>query len=71
VYLLNLTGLTAGNLSSHTKKPIAAGDVEMERAFVGNRSQTTYSLSRGGGEAFDAYCENVEEILQMLPERKR
>jgi DNA-binding PadR family transcriptional regulator len=43
----------------------------MEKAFVGNRPQTTYSLSTGGRKAFDAYRENIEEILQMLPERKR
>lgn len=70
MYLLDQTGLTAGNVSSHTKKPIADGCVEMGKAFVGNRSQTTYILSRGGRKAFDAYCENTEEILQMLPERE-
>ena len=71
VYLLDQTGLTAGNVSSHMRKLVAADYVDMEKAFVGNRPQTTYSLSRGGRKAFDAYRENIEEILQMLPERRR
>jgi DNA-binding MarR family transcriptional regulator len=71
VYLLDQTGLTAGNVSSHMKKLVAADYVEMEKAFVENRPQTTYNLSKHGRRAFDAYRENMEEILQMLPEKER
>jgi DNA-binding MarR family transcriptional regulator len=71
VYLLDQTGLTAGNVSSHMRKLVAADYVEMEKAFVGNRPQTTYSLSRAGRKAFEAYRENIAEILQMLSEEER
>lgn len=67
VFLLDQTGLTAGNVSSHMKKLIGAGYVEMEKAFVANRPQTTYSLSREGRKAFDAYRGNIAEILARLP----
>ena len=67
VFILDQTGLTAGNVSSHMKKLIAVGYVEMEKAFVGNRPQTTYSLSKEGRKAFDAYRHNIEDILKMLP----
>lgn len=68
VYLLDRTGLTAGNVSSHMKKLVAAEYVEMEKDFVANRPQTTYRLSRGGRNAFDTYRDNIAEILRMLPE---
>jgi DNA-binding PadR family transcriptional regulator len=38
---------------------------------AGNRPQTSYQLTREGRRAFDAYRDNIEEILQMLPERER
>ena len=67
VFIIDQTGLTAGNVSSHMKKLIGAGYVDQEKAFVANRPQTTYSLSKEGRRAFDAYRNNIEEILQMLP----
>jgi len=71
VYLLDQTGLTAGNVSSHMKRLVAAEYVEMEKAFVENRPQTTYRLSRSGRIAFDAYRDNIAGILDMLPEKER
>lgn len=67
VFIMDQTGLTAGNVSSHMKKLIEAGYVDMEKAFVGNRPQTTYELTREGRKAFDAYRDNIRQILQMLP----
>lgn len=67
VFLMDQTGLTAGNISSHMKKLIGAGYVEMEKAFVDNRPQTSYRLSREGQRAFDAYRGNIAEILSRLP----
>jgi len=67
VFIMDQTGLTAGNVSSHMKKLIKAEYVDMEKAFVGNRPQTTYQLTRRGKKAFDAYRGNIGEILKMLP----
>lgn len=67
VFLMDRTGLTAGNVSSHMKRLIGAGYVEMEKAFVDNRPQTTYSLSADGRRAFDAYRQNIEGLLRQLP----
>lgn len=71
VYLVDQTGLTAGNVSSHMKKLVGADYVEMEKAFVENRPQTTYRLSKSGRKAFDAYRDNIKQILEMLPEMER
>jgi len=67
VFLLDQTELTAGNVSSHMKKLIAAEYVEQEKAFVGNRPQTTYRLSKKGRKAFEAYRDNMDGILEHLP----
>ncbi len=67
VFLMDQTGFTAGNISSHMKKLIEAGYVEMEKAFVDNRPQTSYRLSKDGRKAFDAYRGNIADILSMLP----
>ena len=67
VFLMAHTGLTAGNVSSHMKKLIEAGYVEVEKAFVGNRPQTSYRLSGDGRKAFSAYRGNIADILSMLP----
>jgi len=69
VFILDQTGLTAGNVSSHMRKLVAAGYVEMEKAFVGNRPQTSYSLSKEGRKAFGAYRDNLGNILSKLPTR--
>lgn len=67
VFIIHQSGLTAGNVSSHMKKLIGVGYVDQEKAFVANRPQTTYSLSKDGRRAFDSYRDNIEGILQMLP----
>ena len=67
VFLLDRTGLTAGNISSHMKKLVGAGYVEVEKAFVRNRPQTSYRLSPEGREAFDRYRGNLGGILERLP----
>ena len=69
VFLLVRTGLTAGNVSSHMKKLVSAGYVEVEKAFVRNRPQTTYRLSTDGRAAFDDYVETMDGILSLLPGR--
>lgn len=67
VFIMDQTGLTGGNVSSHMKKLIASEYVEMEKAFVENRPQTTYRLSKAGRQAFDTYRANLSTILSLLP----
>jgi DNA-binding MarR family transcriptional regulator len=67
VFLLDQTGLTAGNISSHMKKLVAAGYVHVSKAFVANRPQTSYSLSKDGRRAYEDYRTNLAEILKKLP----
>ena len=57
LFLLRITGLTKGNLSSHLSKLEEAGLVEIEKRFVEKKTQTLARLSdqgaRGGRELLE------------------
>lgn len=55
VFLLNRTGLTNGNLSSHMSRLAGAGYVEEKKEFVDRRPRTMYRLTTAGRKAFDEY----------------
>ena len=55
LFLLDQTGLTRGNLSSHMAKLETAGYVEVDKTFVEKIPRTTYRLTPAGREAFLAY----------------
>ncbi len=67
VFLVSQSGLTPGNISSHMKKLVSAGYVDVEKSFVRNRPQTTYSLTDSGRKAFTAYRNTITEIASRLP----
>jgi len=55
LFLLDQTGLTRGNLSSHMAKLEQAGYVDVAKTFVGKTPRTTYGLTPAGRKAFAAY----------------
>ncbi|MDJ0665569.1 MAG: transcriptional regulator [Acidimicrobiia bacterium] len=66
LFLMEQTGLTKGNLSSHTAKLETAGYIEIEKAFVGKVPRTVYRLTEAGSEALDGYRRHMEGILNSL-----
>ena len=66
IFLMNLTGLTWGNLSSHLSKLEEADYVMIEKTFRGKRAHTMIQLTVAGREAFKQYKEMVEEVLGGL-----
>ncbi len=68
-YLLNETGLTKGNLSSHLSKLERAGYVDIEKTFRGKIPLTIIRLTEAGRRAFDIYREQLRQIAAGLPER--
>ncbi len=66
IFLMNLTELTWGNLSSHLSKLEAAKYVVIEKTFVGKKSHTMIRLSEQGREAFQAYKGTIEQVLDDL-----
>jgi len=70
VFLLNRTGLTNGNLSSHMGKLEAAGYVEVAKEFVDRKPRTMYRLTDEGRAAFEEYRREVLRAIgpaEMAP----
>ena len=67
-FLMNQTGLTWGNISSHITKLENAGYVVVEKTFVGKRPYTLLRLTDDGRAAFLTYRQKMSEILDNLPE---
>lgn len=68
VYLMNLTGLTWGNLSTHLGKLEQAGYIEMKKEFRGKKPNTTIQLTPSGRAAFQDYKNNLKQVLVDLPD---
>ena len=68
IFLLNQTGLTRGNLSSHMTKLEAAGYIEIEKEFVDRIPRTLLRLTPEGREAFRAYRQKMIQVLDDLPD---
>ena len=68
LFLLDQTGLTRGNLSSHMAKLETAGYVEVDKTFVEKIPRTTYRLTPAGREAFLEYRRRLLESLGDPPE---
>lgn len=63
LFLRRQTGLTGGNLSSHTAKLEEAGYVLVDKRFVGKRPQTLFSLTADGRRAFESYRATMRQLL--------
>jgi DNA-binding MarR family transcriptional regulator len=68
IALMNLTGLSWGNLSTHLSKLEEAGYVAMQKGFRGKKPYTTISLTAGGRDAFKAYKDQMQGVLAELPD---
>ncbi len=67
VYLIRETGLTKGNLASHTDKLEQAGYIEIEKTFVDKTPRTLYRLTRKGKAALRKYRRTMLDLLGGLP----
>ena len=68
VFLMRLTGLTWGNLSSHLSVLEEAGYVEIEKSFVGKKPHTMIRLTEEGRRAFGSYKRDMQQVLSDLPD---
>jgi len=67
-FLMNQTGLTWGNLSSHLTKLEKGGYVDVEKTFVGKRPYTLLKLTAVGRTAFQQYRQNMQQVFADLPD---
>ena len=64
LFLLNETGLTRGNLSTHLSKLESVSYVEIEKTYRGKIPQTLCSLTSNGQEAFEKYRKQINQFLK-------
>ena len=57
--------LTDGNLSVHLRRLEEAGYLEVAKAFVGRKAQTTVRLTAAGREAFTEYVATLARMLGL------
>jgi DNA-binding MarR family transcriptional regulator len=67
LFLMNQTGLTRGNLSSHLSKLEAAGYIQIQKEFVNKLPHTLLSLTPAGRTAFEEYRKQMQQVLGEVP----
>jgi len=65
-FLLNETGLSQGNLSSHLSKLEMAGYISIEKTFHKRRPRTLISMNEKGKSAFNDYLLTMREFYNNL-----
>ncbi len=66
-FVMNQTGLSWGNLSTHLSKLEQVGYIEVEKRFKGKRPNTSLRLTSAGREAFQEYRQKLMQMLDRLP----
>jgi DNA-binding MarR family transcriptional regulator len=68
VFLMRMTGLTWGNLSTHMARLEEAGYIEMIKEFRGKKPNTKIQLTEQGRTAFREYKKSMQQVLDDLPD---
>ena len=63
--LKELLQVTDGNLASHLRGLEDAGFVEMEKSFIGRKTNTSYSVSPNGEKAFRQHLDALEKMIKQ------
>ena len=67
LYILDETGMSKGNLSSHMAKLEDAGFIDVEKVFLEKIPRTVYQLTEVGLGALEAHREVLLEALEKKP----
>ena len=70
LFLMNQTGLTRGNLSSHLSKLEDTGYIEIKKEFVERIPRTLLCLTEEGRKAFLEYRQSMKQVLDSLSEQE-
>ena len=65
LFIMQQSGLTFGNLSSHMKKLEEAGYIEVLKDFINRRPRTMLKLTPAGRKAFKVYREKMRLLLDQ------
>jgi DNA-binding transcriptional ArsR family regulator len=67
IFVMNETGLTRGNLSSHMSKLEQAGYLKVEKKFEGKTPRTMLALTKKGRQALVEYRRQMQAVVASLP----
>lgn len=67
-FLMNQTGLTRGNLSSHMTKLENANYIKVKKTFVNKMPRTLFKVTETGRNAFQSYRQSMRQLFDELPE---
>jgi DNA-binding MarR family transcriptional regulator len=65
-FLMNQTGLTRGNLSTHLSKLEEDGYIDVKKRFVGKKPRTLIRLTTRGRSAIKSYRKNMRQVIDEL-----
>lgn len=65
LFLLQETGLTRGNLSSHLTKLEGEGYLTIEKGYIGRKPQTICRITPAGEEALQNYRHALKQALDL------
>jgi len=63
LFIMNQTGLTHGNLSSHMTKLEKAGYLTVKKEFVGRTPHTMLSITDKGRSSLQKYLETMKHVI--------
>ncbi|GGC14965.1 transcriptional regulator [Parapedobacter defluvii] len=63
--LKELLGVTDGNLASHLKALEKVAYIEVNKSFVGRKTNTSYQASEKGKKAFAKHLETLENLIKQ------
>ena len=66
-FLETVTGMSKGNLSSHSSKLEEAGYIEVIKGFQGRKPVTKFKLTPTGRAALAAYWQQLHEAFPEAP----
>ncbi|HMI00940.1 MAG TPA: transcriptional regulator [Pedobacter sp.] len=64
--LKQLLELTDGNLASHLSTLEQAQYVRIQKAFIGKKTNTTYSITDLGRQAFKTHLDALEKMIKRI-----
>jgi DNA-binding HxlR family transcriptional regulator len=64
--LKQLLELTDGNLASHLNTLEQAQYLKVQKAFIGKKTNTTYTLTELGRHAFKAHLDALEKMIKGI-----
>lgn len=64
--LKQMLELTDGNLASHLNTLETAEFIKVHKGFIGRKTNTTYSITALGKQAFKAHLDALEKMIKKL-----